>query len=80
MSWFPILSQSPNPRKRVADLTDAALSTAVSEIEAIECPNEFHRAVYAMLIGEVLRRWRSGLLSVDLEGQESRVTSQEDEA
>jgi hypothetical protein len=80
MNWFAILSQSPNPRKRVADMADAALSAAVTEIEAIECPNEFHRAVYALLIGEVLRRWRSGLLSVDLEGHESRVTSQEDEA
>ena len=77
MIWFPAISQSPNPRTRVADMTCAALSAAVTEIEEIECPNEFHSAVYALLIGEVLRRWRSGLLSVDLttEGTEGHGES-----
>lgn len=63
--WFRILVGSPDPRKRIRELPEGPLSAAIDEIEAVECPNNFHKAIYAMLVGEALLRWRSGLLSLD---------------
>lgn len=56
--WYRIIAGDPSPRKRISKLGDTALSEAVAEIEAMPAPNDFHRAVYGMLITEVILRWR----------------------
>lgn len=57
--WYRIIVGNPDPRQKVRSMGDQALSEAVAEIEAMSHPNDFHRAVYGMLFGEVLLRWRA---------------------
>lgn len=68
--WFRILVAAPNPAKRIKDLTDGGLAAAIAEFEAMPAPNEYQAEIYARCVCEAVRRWRSGLLTVDLQAEE----------
>jgi hypothetical protein len=79
--WFRIIAGDPAPRQRIGKLGDTALSEAIAEIEEMPAPNDFHRAVYGMLITEVILRWRgaAGVSSGTLEeeGEMGRLGERE---
>lgn len=59
--WFRILSTSPDPKRRIADLTDGGLDAAIRELSAIETPNEYQADLGALCICEAVRRWRASV-------------------
>ncbi len=52
------LIADPDPEAALRALDNDQLSALVSEIATTDRPNEYHAAVYARAMLEVLRRWR----------------------
>lgn len=73
--FFSIIVADPDPRQRVRTLGDQALSEALEEIEALPLPNDFHRAVYGMLISEQLIRWRA-MAGVEVKSEDGSQKSE----
>lgn len=64
MNWFAWIAQSRDPGKCVRDLRCFQLKQAEEDLAKTAAPNEFEVRVYALVVAEILRRWRSSLLSV----------------
>jgi hypothetical protein len=73
--WFQILVNAPDPRKRIRDIRDGDLAAAIAEFEAMPEPNEFHAEIYVLCVREAVRRWRCGILTVDLVAEEGTADS-----
>lgn len=59
--WFYVLSASPNPAKRIADLTDGGLDAAIQELSAIASPNAYQADLAATCLVEAVRRWQANV-------------------